>query len=442
MGLVRAIFNAASETLADQWVDFITCDSLSSDVLMAPGERNTPKRSGNTRDTGNIISNGSKINVADGQCILICENGAIVDFCAQPGQYIYNNKIQPSLFGGGFKDLAATFQQIGKRFAASGEPTDEQFVFFVNTKEIVGNKIGFGNIPFRDSEFQFTIKVQGFGMYSFKVVDPLLFYKNVVGNRSEKYTRAELASQMKAEVIAALQPALGKIASQHIAYDQLINFPLEIGMALNDTMSTEWSKLRGIKIVKLALESITVDNDSAKKIEQFQEARILSNPAMAAGRWVSSTARAMETAAGNQAGALTGFMGMGFAQNAGGANHDVVNSLYQMASEQKRNVASQNTETPKPDAYSYSWTCGCGANCSGNFCNKCGGKKPQGTRGWECICGAINTGKFCSTCGSKKPMGIPQYKCDKCGWVPSDPEKAPKFCPECGDPFNDDDVII
>ncbi len=441
MGLIRAIFNAASGTLADQWVDFIACDSLSSDILMSPGKRKMLERSGNTWFTDNIISNGSKINVADGQCMLICENGAIVDFCAEPGQYVYNNNTQPSLFGAGFKDLGATFQQIGKRFAAGGAPTDEQMIFFINTKEIIGNKIGFGNIPFRDSEFQFTIKVQGFGVYSFKIVNPLLFYKNVVGNKSEEYTKDELIAQMKAEVIASLQPALGKIASQRVAYDQLINFPLEIGNALNEAMSAEWRDLRGIEIVKLAIESITVDNDSAKKIEQFQEARILSNPAMAAGRLVSGTAGAMETAAGNQAGAMTGFMGMGFAQNAGGLSNGGLDSLYKMAGQQQSNISAQKSAEPKSDSNENSWICSCGTKSNGNFCSKCGNKKPQEIAGWECICGAINMGKFCSACGSKKPIGIPQYKCDKCGWVPSDPTNAPKFCPECGDPFNDDDII-
>lgn len=430
MGLIKAIINATSGTLADQWVDFISCDSLTTDVLMAPGRKNNLKRSGNTKSTENIISNGSKINVADGQCMLICENGAIVDFCTEPGQYVYNNDIQPSLLGGGFKDLAGTFQQIGKRFAAGGAPTDEQVVFFINTKEIIGNKIGFGNIPFRDSEFQFTIKVQGFGMYSFKIVNPLLFYKNVVGNHAEEYTKEELLSQMKAEVIAALQPALGRIAAQRIAYDQLINYPVEIGRALNETMSAEWGELRGIEIVKLALESITVDDNSAKKIEQFQEARVLSNPALAAGRMVSGTASAMESAANNDAGAMTGFLGMGFAQNAGQANID---SLYKMAGQQQVTPATQTPEN-NPEL----WVCSCGEKCTNNFCSKCGNKKPQESAGWTCTCGAINKGNFCSTCGAKKPS---QYKCDKCGWMPSESDKGHNFCPECGDPMNDEDLI-
>ena len=431
MGLIKAFVGAVGGTLADQWVDFITCDSLSTDVLMAAGKRPQQARSGNRKYSENIITNGSKVNVADGQCMLICENGAITDFCAEPGQYIYDNKIQPSLLGGGLEDLGPTFQQIGKRFLAGGAPTDEQKVYYINTKEIIGNKIGFGNIPFRDSEFMFTMKVQGFGQYSFKITNPLLFYKNLVGNAAELYTKEELASQMKAEVIAAMQPALGKIAASRIAYDQLINYPLEIGRALNESMSSEWSQLRGIEIVKLALESITVDDASAKKIEQFQEARVLSNPAMAAGRMVAGTASAMESAAGNEAGAMNGFVGMGFAQNMGGSN---ASSLFGMA--QQAGAAQPPQAAPTADG----WTCACGAVNSGKFCAQCGAPKPAAD-GWTCSCGAVNQGKFCSECGSKKPQGALQYRCDKCGWQPEDPTKAPKFCPECGDPFDNGDLI-
>jgi membrane protease subunit (stomatin/prohibitin family) len=438
MGLIKAIFNATSGALADQWVDFITCDSLSTNVLMAEGKRPNQAKSSNNKFSENIITNGSKINVADGQCMLICENGMIVDFCAEPGQYTYDSKIQPSLLGAGFKDLGATFQQIGKRFLAGGAPTDEQKVYFVNTKEIIGNKIGFGKIPFRDSEFQFTMKVQGFGQYSFKITNPLLFYKNVVGNIVEEYTKDELVSQMKSEVIAALQPALGKIAAQKISYDQLLNYPTEIGQALNDAMSTEWSEIRGIDIVKLAIESLTVDDASAKKIEQFQEARVLSNVGMAAGRMTAGSVSAMESAASNTSGAMNGFIGMGFAQNAMGQASNNINNMFA--------IGGQDSGMPQPpqpvgsqDKASDSWKCSCGIENIGAFCSECGAKKPQ-FDGWNCGCGAINKGKFCSDCGEKKPAGELLYKCDKCGWEPQDPKNPPKFCPECGDIFNENDA--
>ena len=64
------------------------------------------------------------------------------------------------------------------------------------------------------------------------------------------------------------------------------------------------------------------------------------------------------------------------------------------------------------------------------------------TNCWTCTCGEENQGKFCPECGQPKPAGIPQYKCDKCGWVPDDKSRPPKFCPECGDPFDDGDIVL
>jgi len=430
MGLIKAIFGAAGGVLADQWVDFFSCDAMPPDVLMRPGTRPAQRRSANTKGSENVISNGSKINVADGQCMLIVENGRIADFCSEPGQYTYDNQLQPSLLGGGLKDLGPSFAQVGKRFLAGGAPTDQQFIFYINTKEIIGNKIGWGNIPFRDSEFQMTVRVQGFGQYSFRITDPLMFYVNIVGNASGEYRRDNLAGQMKSEVISALQPALGKIAQQGIAYDMLINYPREIGKALDEEMSAEWSERRGIEVVSLAMESVTVDEQSAKKIEQLQEARALSNPMMAAGRLVAGQATAMETAAGNKGGAVGAFMGMGMAQNAGGMNSA---NLFQMGAQQPVPQPPQ-MPAPAPAAATAAtgtlWTCSaCGhADNPGKFCMECGAKQPEAAPGWTCACGtAGNTGKFCMECGAAKPA-----ECSSCGWTATAESTPPNFCPECG----------
>jgi len=443
MGLIKAILGAAGGVLADQWVDFFACDAMPPDVLMRPGTRPQQARSANTKGSENVISNGSKINVADGQCMLIVENGRVADFCAEPGQYTYDNQIQPSLLGGGLKDLGPSFRQVGKRFLAGGAPTDQQFIFYINTKEIIGNKIGWGNIPFRDSEFQMTVRVQGFGQYSFRITDPIMFYTNIVGNQMTEYKRDDLASQMKAEVIAALQPALGKIAQQGVAYDMLINYPKEIGKALDDEMSTEWTQLRGIDIVSLAMESVTVDDDSARKIERLQEARALSNPMMAAGRIAAGQANAMETAAGNEGGAVGAFMGMGMAQNAGGMN---AANLFQMGQGQQAPpppfaqaaapVQGSVPAAPASGAAAAGWTC---PKCSqtgntGKFCSNCGEPQPAAPADWACPkCGqAGNTGKFCCNCGQAQPV-VPTA-CTKCGWAIA-PGGTPKFCPECGQQF-------
>ena len=444
MGLIRALVGAAGGVLADQWVDFFAADSMPHEVLVRPGTRPVQARSRNVKHSENIISNGSKINVADGQFMMIVEDGAIVDYCAEPGQFTYNNTIQPSLLGGGFKDLGPSFAQVGKRFLAGGAPTNQQKIYYVNTKEIIGNKIGWGNIPFRDSEFQMTVRVQGFGQYSFKITDPLLFFRNIVGNREGEYRRDDLTSQMKSEVISALQPALGRIAQQKIAYDMLINYPREIGAALNEEMSAEWAERRGIEIVSLAMESVTVDEQSAKKIEQLQEARALSNPMMAAGRIVAGQATAMETAAANPGGAVGAFMGMGMAQGAGGMN---ASNLFAMGGNGVPQPPQMPQQPPQPppapapapvpvpasaDAAA-GWTCPeCGHTGNpGKFCMECGAKQPQAPAPagvWTCtVCAhPDNPGRFCMECGAKKPSPT----CPGCGWTPTD--AVPKFCPDCG----------
>lgn len=436
-GVIGAGVNAAGGVLADQWVDFIVCDSLSDNVLMAQGKKPKQSRSVNTKGSENIITNGSKINVADGQCMIIIENGMIVDFCAQPGQYTYNNQIAPSLLGGGLKDLLPTFKDIGKRFTAGGAATDQQKVYFVNIKEIINNKIGWGKIPFRhyDPEFDrsIVVQVQGFGMYTFRISDPLLFYKNLAGNITDNYTKDTLLTTMKAEVMSALNPALGKIAQTKIPYDELILYPEQLGAYVNETVGPRWGGNRGIEIRSFAVESITVDEESAKKISQLQETAIHTNAGMAAARLVTAQANAMENAAKNQSGAMAGFMGVNMAQGAGGAN---ASDLFKMANDAKARQPSQ-TQAQTPNAANtanaaHSWTCSCGAVNTGKFCNECGGKKPEQATGWTCSCGTVNTGKFCSECGKQQSTKI---VCAKCGWEPENSANAPKFCPECGEKF-------
>ena len=445
MGLIKAALGAAGGVLADQWVDFILCDSLSDNVLMAQGKKPQQARSSNTKGSENIISNGSKINVNEGQCMIIVENGRIVDFCAEAGQYTYNTALQPSLLGGGLKDLGASFAQVGKRFLAGGAPTDQQKVYYINTKEILNNKIGWGKIPFRhyDPEFDksIVVQVQGFGMYTFFIADPLMFYKNLAGNVVDVYTKETLMTTMKAEIMSALNPALGKIATQKIPYDELILYPEQLGIYVNESVGPKWGNDRGITIKNFAVESITVDEESAKKISQLQETAIHTDAGMAGARLITAQANAMENAAKNESGAMTGFMGLGMAQNAGGAN---AADLLAMSAQQKQNKAqtaqTQAPAAPAPQASADSWTCVCGAANTGKFCSECGEKQPEKAAGWKCACGAVNVGKFCSECGKMKPAGVLQYKCDKCGWEPEDNTKPPKFCPECGDPFDESDV--
>lgn len=436
MGLIKSIVNATSATLGDAWVDYFACSSIDETVLMCPGQRVKGKNTSNTKYTDNIITNGSKIDVADGQFMMIVENGKVVDYCAEPGQYTYDSQTQPSLLGGGFKDLGPMFAQIGKRFLAGGQVTDTQKVYYINTKEIYDNKIGFGNIPFRDSEFQMTVTLQGFGVYSYKITNPLTFYKNIAGNVDTEFKRSELDNWLKSEITKNLQPALGKIAKLGISYDQIINYPVECGDAIRESLNSSWYEKRGISLESIDFSSIVPDEKSQKDINELQKTRAFGQNGMADTKIKLGQASAFENMGKNSNGASgMDMMGMAFGmQMMQNMNH--MNGIQPQAPVQQTPV-----QTPvQPVNNAAAWTCACGATATGKFCAECGSPKPANTNGWTCSCGAVNKGKFCAECGSKKPSGALLYKCDKCGWEPEDPANPPKFCPECGDPFGEEDV--
>ena len=435
MGLIKALSGAVGGTLADQWKEFFYCDALSSDILMIKGEKRVSGRSSNTKGNDNIISNGSGIAVADGQCMMIVEQGKIVEVCAEPGEYTYDKSTEPSIFTGPLgKGIIDTFKTIGKRFTYGGDTGKDQRVYYFNTKELIDNKFGTPNpIPFRVVDanigLDIDVSVRCSGVYSYKIADPLLFYTNVCGNVEREYTRDTIDGQLKTEFISALQPAFGKLSELGLRPNQIVAHNTDLENAMNSALSAKWGELRGLKVVSIALGSVTLPEEDAELIKKAQHAAILRDPSMGAATLVGAQAEAMKAAAANENGAMMGFMGMGMASQAGGMN---AQSLYQMGQQARQ---QQPQPTPAPAG---AWKCKCGATVTGKFCTECGAKKPED--GWTCpSCGATNKGKFCSECGAKKPEDAPLYRCDKCGWEPEDPAHPPKFCPECGDIFDDKD---
>ena len=436
MGLIKAAMGAVGGALADQWREFFYCDALDQDVLVVKGEKRISGRSSNTKGNDNIISNGSGIAVADGQCMIIVEQGKIVEVCAEPGQFTYDSSTEPSIFAGNLgKGIADTFRTIGKRFTYGGDTGKDQRVYYFNVKEIMDNKFGTPNpIPFRvvDSRLglDVDVSIRCSGVYSYMIADPLLFYTKVCGNVEQAYTREEIEKQLKTEFISALQPAFGKLSEFELRPNQIVSHNTELEEAMNFALSTKWGKLRGLKVVSIALGSVSLPPEDAEMIKQLQRTAVLQNPNMAGATLAGAQADAMRTAAGNAAGAMNGFVGMGMAMNAGGMN---AQNLFAMGQQQQQAAA------PAPSAASSgSWKCSCGAVSTGKFCPECGAPKPAND-GWTCACGTLNKGKFCQNCGAKKPEGTPVYRCDKCGWEPEDPAHPPKFCPECGDLFDEND---
>ena len=467
MGLIRAALGSAGGVLADQWKEYFYCEAIPANILAVKGQKRASGRSSNVRGSDNIISNGSIIAVADGQCMIIVEQGKVVDLCAVPGEYTYDTSTEPSLFSGDLSEnIGAVFSNIGKRFTFGGEAPKDQRVYYFNTKELIGNKYGTPSpVPFRVVDqragIDIDISLRCFGEYSYRITNPLLFYTNVCGNVESAYDRSQIEGQLKTELLTALQPAFARISEMGIRYSALPGHTQELSEVLNEVLSAKWRDLRGLEIVSLGVSSVKASEEDEQMIKEMQRNAAFMDPTRAAAHLVGAQASAMQSAAQNQgAGPAMAFMGMNMAGNAGGVN---AQNLYQMGRQQPQQNApaasgwvcpscgAQATgkfcpecgaKKPEPKPASGSWTCpSCGAQVSGKFCPECGAKKPEvQPDGWVCACGAVNKGKFCPECGAKKPAGVPQYKCDKCGWEPADPAHPPKFCPECGDPFDDGDI--
>lgn len=461
MGLIKAIANAAGSVLADQWREYFYCDSLAENVLVVKGQKRSSDKRGtsNTKGESNIISNGSIIAVNEGQCMIIVDQGKIAEVCAEPGEFVYDASTEPSIFYGSLgENIKGTFANVGKRFTFGGDPAKDQRVYFVNTKEIYGNKYGTMNpVPFRVVDnnigLDIDISIRCNGEYSYKIVDPLLFYTNVCGNVTDSFTRDKIDSQLKTELLTALQPAFGKISEMGIRYSALTNHTMDIANALNEVLSEKWGGLRGIEVASFGVNTVKASEEDEAMIKELQKTAVLRNANMAGATLVSAQADAMRAAASNEStGPMMAFAGMNMAQMAGGMN---ANGLFAMGAQQQgmqQQAFNQQQQAPQQAAPQMAaptqvagWACGCGnASNTGKFCAQCGARKPeeQSADGWICpVCNIQNKGKFCSECGCQKPTGEPLYKCDKCGWEPEDPKNPPKFCPECGDVFDDNDIV-
>ena len=436
MGLIKAITGAVGGVLADQWKEYFYCEALDGDTLVTKGKKRVSSRSSNTKAVENIISTGSVVAVADGQCMIIVDQGKVAEICAEPGEFVYDASTEPTIMAGNLgESIGEVFKNIGKRFTFGGEAPKDQRIYYINTKEIIGNKYGTpGPVPFRVVDHNIgldvDISIRCFGEYSYRIVNPILFYTNVCGNITADYDRSQIDGQLKSELLTALQPAFAKISGMGIRYSALPGHTMEMADALNDVLSKKWKDLRGVEIVSMGVSSVKASEEDEAMIKELQRSAVYRNANMAAAKLVDAQAEAMKTAAANPNGAMMGFMGMNMAQTAGGLN---ANQLFQMGQQQA-------SAAPAPAAPAGGWKCICGNVATGKFCPECGANKPE-AEGWACACGSVNKGKFCPECGAKKPAGAAQYKCDKCGWEPEKGTNPPRFCPECGDKFDNDDIV-
>ena len=422
MGLLKAGVGAAGGVLADQWREYFYCEALDADTLVAKGCKRVGGRSSNTRGEGNVISDGSIVAVADGQCMMVVEDGEVVEVCAEPGEFVYDTGTEPSVFAGSLGQMVKkSFEQVGRRFTFGGDAGKDQRVYYFNTKEIVGNKYGTASpVPFRVVDekigLDVDITVRCNGEYSYKLVDPLMFYKNVCGNVEDAYTRDAIDSQLKSELLTALQPAFARISEMGIRYSAVPAHTKELADALNEELSHQWKDMRGIEIAAFGVNAISAPEDQEQMIRDLQKAAVMANPAMAAANIAAAQSDAMRTAADNPSGAAMGFMGMGMAGSMGGMN---ASQLFNQAGQQAGSQAApaqQASAQATPvvaaavgaaaagPAAEGGWTCSCGARNTGKFCSNCGSPRPEADGSWFCPeCGTQNNGNFCSGCGTKHP---------------------------------------
>ncbi len=470
MGLIKAGSGAVGGVLADQWKEFFYCEALNNDVLMVKGQKRIGKRSSNKKASDNIISNGSGIAVADGQCMIIVEQGKVVEICAEPGAFTYDSSTEPSVFAGKLgKSIVDTFKQIGKRFTYGGDTGKDQRVYYFNTKDILDNKFGTPSpiifeVINKRLNMSKTVNIRCNGTYTYRITDPIRFYTTLAGNVTSEYRREQIDAQLKADFIDALQPAFAELTELELRPAQIPAHTKELKEAINHAMQEDWTERRGITVESISIAPIALNPEDMKKISEMEDAATMgSNPFMMAGRMTNATADAMNTAAANAGGAMNGFIGMNMAGGAMGGGFNSAQNFYnigmqQMQQQQTQQMAAQQNSddawtcscghtasgkfcpecgTKKPEPVKKeAWKCTCGATATGKFCPECGAKKPA-DGSWACSCGAVNKGKFCPECGARKPAN---FRCDKCGWVPADPSNPPKFCPECGDRFDENDT--
>ena len=450
MGLIQALGATLTTVLADQWREYFYCESLPENVLMRKGVKRVSGKSSNTKGSDNIISNGSIIAVNDGQCMMIVDQGGIVEFTAQPGEFVWDKSTEPSIFYGSLgENLKKTWEVLKKRFTLGGDTGKDQRIYYFNIKEIIGNKYGTANpVGFRvyypNINLDTEIGIRCFGEYSYKLTDPMLFYKNVAANVSGDYTRDRIDSQLKSEFLTALQPAFARISDMGIRYSALPGHTMELAESMNEVLSPKWAELRGISIVSVGVSSVNANPEDEERIKKLQNAAASTYGTMAVGEAMLNASQGGNgTDDSNGSGGFMGLAGMAMAgmmaNNMSGGQGAGQNGGFGGL-----HMYQPPTQPAAAAAAAVGWTCPkCGkAGNTGKFCQECGEKKPEEPKGWTCPkCGTVNKGKFCQECGEKKPADAPLYKCDKCGWEPEDPANPPKFCPECGDPFTDEDIV-
>jgi len=436
MGIIKAAFNSIGGGLADQWLEVIEPESMSDTTIMTAGVKVRAKdaRNNNIKGTDYTVSDGSIIHVYPNQFMILVDGGKIVDYTAEEGYYKVNNSALPSLFNGQFKDtLKETFSRI--KFA--GVTSKVQKVYYINLQEIKGIKFGTRNpVNYFDNFYNAELFLRTHGTYSIKIVEPIKFFVEAIPRNQSQVDINDINEQYLSEFLTALQAAINQMSADGIRISLVTSKTMELAKYMSNVLDNDWSQMRGMQIQSVGISSISYDEESRKLIDIRNQGAMLQDATIREGYVQGSIARGLEAAGSNANGAMAGFMGIGVGmQGTGGfmgaASETNKSQMQQQGQNERVSVVTNSQE----------WKCSCGHANAGRFCIQCGKAKPNNQQdAWTCKCGKVTNGKFCGECGSKRPDDPKYYKCNKCGFKPLNFEKLPKFCPECGDPFNEEDI--
>lgn len=417
MGIIRALAGAIGGGLADQWLEVYESDYMGPSTITAPGVmvRQNDSRNSNRKGTADTISNGSIIQVKEGQFMLLVDGGKVIDYSGEAGYFKVDNSSMPSLFNG---ELGDTIKETFNRVRFSGTTPYKQTTYFLNMQEIRGLKFGTpAPVNYFDNFYNAELFLRAHGSYTIRITDPLKFYVQVADHDADSSIDvADMSEQYRNEFLTAFQTALNKMSSD----GQRISFVLsrgdDLAKYMQDVLDEKWQELRGFQVESVAIASISYDEESQKLINMRNQGAMLSDASIREGYVQGSIARGLESAGSNKAGAGQAFFGMGVGMSTMGSGFGTFsqNNAEQIRQQQAQQ-ASQAHPAPNPDA---------AENHAGAETVMAG----VATSTWTCPqCGITNTGKFCSECGTKKPDA--SLKCPKCG-KPVSPQS--RFCPECG----------
>lgn len=413
MGIIKAITSAIGGSLADQWLEVVEPNNMGDTTVFTSGVkvRKDDRRNANVKGTDNTVSNGSIIHVYPNQFMMILDGGKVVDFTAEEGYYTVNNSSLPSLFTG---KLGDSVKESFSRIKYGGVTPTSQRVYYINLQEIKGIKFGTKNpLNYFDNFYNSELFLRTHGTYSIKITDPILFFQEAIPRNKDIVDIEDINEQYLSEFLEALQTSMNQMSVDGIRISHVASKGRELSQYMADVLDEEWEKMRGFEIQAVGIASISYDDESKELINMRNKGAMLGDPSVREGFVQGSIARGLEAAGSNPSGGAATFMGMGMGMQAGGNFMGAASQANMQQMQYQAQQAQQNQQASQVQPNQNQ-----------------GAAQPVASQ-WKCSCGTVNSGKFCSECGTKKPEEV---ICTKCGNIIKG--QKPKFCPECGNPFN------